>query len=275
MIGLQPSTSVGVDINDFFIAAFAMLAALLFWRTRRRKLRRERAPFLPEWRLTLKKHLPWLARLTPEQRVLHERRTQEFLSDIRFVGCNGLKLTDEMRLLIAGMACLLILRPEAHVYRGLQAVLVYPAAFWVRHEEPDELGLVDDGPQLQIGESWNGERVILSWQDVEAALAGDPVNVLVHEFAHQLDDENPGTLGAPRLADYSQWSRVMKAEYERLQRRASPVLDDYGLEGPQEFFAVATEAYFQSGAELWREHPKLYQLLRDYYLIDTAEMEVY
>lgn len=256
--------------SNFLVALIAAVIAVWFLRRRLERRRREREPFPPEWRAILRARLPLLARLTPEQRALHERRTQEFLHDIRFVGCNGLVVSDEMRVLVAGMACLLILRPDAHVFRSLHAVLLYPTAFWVRHEEPDELGLVDSEPQLRLGESWHGERVILSWDDVEAALAGDPVNVLVHEFAHQLDDENPGSPGAPRLADYQQWSKVMQAEFDRLQREPSPVLDDYGLEGPQEFFAVATEAYFQSGAELSQAHPRLYALLRDYYGIDTA-----
>lgn len=266
--------SLAASASDFLVAMIAALFAIWFLRRRYLRRLRERQPFPSEWRALLRARLPLLAQLDPEQRALHERHTQEFLHDIRFVGCNGLQVTDTMRVLIAGMACLLILRPDAHVYRGLQSVLVYPAAFWVRHDVPDELGLVDDQPQLRLGESWNGERVILSWEDVEAALAGSPVNVLVHEFAHQLDDENPGALGAPRLADYTRWSKVMHAEYEHLKREPSPVLDDYGLEGPQEFFAVATEAYFQSGAELERAHPKLYALLRDYYLIDTARLLV-
>lgn len=266
--------TLAASASDFMIALLAAILAVWFLRRRYLKRSRERQPFPAEWRALLRSRLPLLARLTPEQRVLHQQRTQEFLHDVRFIGCNGLTVTDEMRVLVAGMACLLILRPEAHVFRGLHAVLLYPTAFWVRHHEPDELGLVSDGPQLQIGESWNGERVVLSWEDVEAALANDPVNVLVHEFAHQLDDENPGAPGAPRLADYTLWSKVMQAEFERLQRQPSPVLDDYGLEGPQEFFAVATEAYFQSGAELQQAHPRLYQLLRDYYLIDTARLLV-
>jgi Mlc titration factor MtfA (ptsG expression regulator) len=112
--------------------------------------------------------------------------------------------------------------------------------------------------------------VILSWEDVEAALEGDPVNVPAHEFAHQLDDENPGHEGAPLLADYTRWSKVMAAAYDTLCRKGSKVLDDYGTEGPSEFFAVATEAYFQSGAALRKHHRELYELLRDYYLLDTA-----
>lgn len=255
---------------DFAVAFLALIVAIVVLSGRRRRQRAVLEPLPDAARELMQRRLPWLRRLDAPQRALHERRVQEFLHDIRIRGCNGLEVTEEMRVLIAGMACLLLLRPEALTFRGLKSVLVYPTAFWVRHHEPDELGLVDDEPHLQVGESWGGERVILSWDDIEAALAGDPVNVLVHEFAHQLDDENPGAPGAPRLADYTRWSKVMLAEFDRLQRRRSPVLDDYGLEGPTEFFAVATEAYFQSGSELARAHPKLYALLRDYYRIDTA-----
>jgi Mlc titration factor MtfA (ptsG expression regulator) len=254
---------------DFVVAALAACAGVVIWRLQRRRNRPARLPFPEAWRALLKRRLPILARLTPEQRALHERHVQDFFNEIRFIGCNGFEVTEDMRVLVAGMACLLILRPDAVLFRGLSTVLLYPTAFWVRHQEPDEFGLVSDEPQLQIGESWNGQRVVLSWEDVEAALDGDPVNVVVHEFAHQLDDESPGSPGAPKLADYGEWSRVMQAEFDRLKHRASPVLDDYGLEGPTEFFAVATEAFFQNGRALRRHHRPLYLLLRDYYRIET------
>jgi Mlc titration factor MtfA (ptsG expression regulator) len=173
-----------------------------------------------------------------------------------------------MRVLIAGMACLLILRPDARVYPHLRSVLLYPTAFWVRHQEPDEIGVVYEDEVLQVGESQEWGRVILSWEDAQAALAGDPVNVPAHEFAHQLNEESPHE-GAPLLADYTRWSKVMAAAYQELCDKGSPVLDDYGTEGPGEFFAVATEAYFQGGRELKRHHRELYDLLRDYYLLDT------
>lgn len=262
--------------TDGFIAFVTGLLAVVLmasaWRRQQAKRRRELAPFRPEWRQLLDRRLAvLLRRLSPEQRRLHERRIVEFLADIRFVGCNGFVITDEVRVLIAGFACLLLLRPDAYVFRGLRTVLVYPTAFWVRHHEPDELGLVSDEPELRLGESWNGERVVLSWEDVEAALDGDAVNVLVHEFAHQLDAENPETEGAPLLPDYTRWSKVMLREYKALEKRSSQVLDDYGLEGPTEFFAVATEAYFQRGTELRLLHPDLYGLLRDYYRIETSD----
>lgn len=255
----------------FGMAVFAAVLLINYWRRRQARRRLELAPFPPPWRSLLATRLGMIGRLTPEQRQLHERRVMEFLADIRIVGCNGFMVTEEVRVLIAGFACLMLLRPDAYVFRGLRTVLVYPTAFWVRHQEPDALGLVSDEPELRLGESWNGERVVLSWEDVEAALDGDAVNVLVHEFAHQLDAENPDTEGAPLLPEYGRWSKVMLAEYKTLQRRSSQVLDDYGLEGPTEFFAVATEAYFQRGTELRLLHPPLYALLRDYYRIETSD----
>ena len=205
--------------------------------------------------------------LDESQRQRFESRVQQFLRDKRFYGCSGLTVSAEMRVLIAGMACLLVLRPEARVFPQLRSVLLYPTAFWVRHHEPDEIGLVYDEEVLQVGESQEWGRVVLSWEDVEAALNGDPVNVVAHEFAHQLDESE----GAPALPDYGRWSAVMKQAYDDLRANGSEVLDDYGAEGPAEFFAVATESYFQRGAELRTQHPALYELLKNYYQLDTAQ----
>jgi Mlc titration factor MtfA (ptsG expression regulator) len=230
--------------------------------------RRRPAPLPERWHALLTARVPHVERLAPELRARFEVRVMEFLGAKKFYGCNGLAVTEEMRVLIAGMACLLILRPDARVYPHLRSVLLYPTAFWVRHQEPDEIGVVYEDEVLQVGESQEWGRVILSWEDAQAALAGDPVNVPAHEFAHQLNEESPHE-GAPLLADYTRWSKVMAAAYEGLCDRGSPVLDDYGTEGPGEFFAVATEAYFQGGRELKRHHRELYDLLRDYYLLDT------
>ena len=133
-----------------------------------------------------------------------------------------------------------------------------------------ELGLVDEAGRELSGESWDGQRIIVSWADVEAALDGAPDNAVVHECAHQLDDMAPQAEGAPPMADYRRWSAVMRAEFQALSRRPSPVIDDYGRSSPAEFFAVCVESYVQRGAELARHHPALYALLRDYFGIDTA-----
>lgn len=214
------------------------------------------------------------AQLSPALQALHLQQVQRFLTTKRFIGCGGLTMIDDMRIAIAGMACLLALRPGAGLFPAVRSVLVYPSAFLVPIDTPDELGLVSDQPEERIGESWTGDRVILAWDEVQAALTGDASNVVVHEFAHQLDDETPALAGVPALADvrgYQGWAEVMEREYQRLrQHRRPPVLDPYGAESPEEFFSVASEAFIQRGAELARHHAELYRLLAGYYGFETA-----
>lgn len=249
------------------VAPFATLRTVAHLRGRREAVP-QRVP--PQWRELIERRLPLVARLDTVQRERFDRAVERFLAGKRFVGCAGLEVSDEMRILVAGMACLMILRPGAGVFPRLAKVLLYPGPFLVPVDEPDELGLVADQPEERIGESWRGDQVVLSWPDVLAALDGDEVNVVVHEFAHQLDDEGNAGEGAPVLADYSRWSEVMKIEFERLRRHRRPqVLDPYGAESPAEFFGVVSEAFFQRGADLARHHPQLYELLRDYYGFET------
>lgn len=252
----------------FVVAALLVLMACWLYVSRRPAIAAPAArPLPPDWRGLVARRIVHAAHLSPELRKRFEHHVQTFLVNKRFYGCNGLVVTDEMRVLVAAQACLLILRGRAEVFPRLRSVLLYPAAFWVPHQEPDDLGLVSDGPVEQIGESWDGDRVVLSWADVEAALNGDAVNVVVHEFAHQLDIGQ----GFPAGVDPTHWAPVMRKEFERLQRhRRPPVLDPYGAEGPEEFFAVATEAYFQRGTELQQHHPELYQRLREFYVVETA-----
>jgi len=258
-------------ISAALVAALAVLAAaagLLVW------LRARPVPLPPlpaDLVASLDRLVAHRGLLAGDQRVLHECQARRFLERLRFVGCDGLSVTEDMRVAIAGLACLLILRPGVPVFPNLREVLVYPGAFLVPVDEPDELGLVDDDPQARIGESWRGDRVIVAWDEVQAALEGAEHNVVVHEFTHQLDDETPGMPGAPSLRDYDRWSDVMRREFERLRRhRRPPVLDPYGGESPAEFFAVVSESYFQRGPELQRHHADLYRLLADYYRVETA-----
>ena len=229
-------------------------------------------PLPAQWQERLAELVPPSAWVPTELRALYESRVETFLKTKRFVPCGGLEqVGDEQRLAIAGYAALLLLRPDAQVFPELRSVLLYPDAFLVPQTEPDEMGLVPDEPEERLGESWAGERVLLSWTDVEAAQQGDSVNVVVHEFAHQLDDEEHGMEGAPRLQDYGRWSEVMQKEYARLQRhRRPPVLDPYGAESPGEFFGVVTEAFFQRPEELQRHHAELYALLADYYRLNPV-----
>lgn len=260
-----------MSVIDVALGVAALVVAIIYFTRRRAALAPLPSGSPLNWQDLLDDRLPQLARISPQQREHFHALVQRFVAGKKFVGCAGLEVTDEMKTLVAGMACLMVLRPDARLYPQLRQILIYPGPFLVPVTEPDEFGLVPDDPEERIGESWQADRVVLSWADVEAALDGDEVNVVVHEFAHQLDDEGVAGEGAPRLADYAQWSGVMQAEFDRLRRQRRPrVLDPYGAESPAEFFGVASEAFFQRGAELAQHHPRLYGLLRAYYGFDTG-----
>jgi hypothetical protein len=254
-----------------FAVATAVIA-LIFARPALAARRRRDATLTPEQERRLAKVVPLYRRLPRPTRKRLAARTAALLAHLRFVGCGGVEIDDDMRLAIAGQACLLCLRDGADVFPWVREILVYPDAFWVRHEHPDELGLIDDDPQLLAGEAWEEGRVILSWEDVAAALNGADHNVVVHEFAHQLDYDAPGTIGAPALADYQDWAAALGETFEILKRDGSPVIDPYGAENPAEFFAVGVEAFVQRPDELAEAHPNLYRVLADYLAIDPASM---
>lgn len=202
-------------------------------------------------------------------------RVRVFVAEKRFVGCNGLEVTDAMRVAIAVPACLLVLARDGHLYDGLRSILVYPDEFVVR-EEFDEDGVVVEGERVLSGQSWDTSRVILSWRDVQDA--GDGYDVVLHEFAHWLDEEAGAANGAPLLAtrrDYDRWATVMRRAYDALTARAdagddSTLLDPYGAEDEAEFFAVATETFFGLPVELRAEDPELYAELARFYRLDPA-----
>lgn len=259
--------------------ALALLAA--WWRQRRARDERQAEPLPEADRALLLARIAQSAWLDAAQRERWFAQVQRFRHGMRWRACGGHVIDAEQPLLIAGLACLLRLQPEAEhqpLFPEIREVLVYPDAFLVpplREPISDEgLELVDDGPDERIGEQGPGQ-VVLSWADVEAALAGDPVNVVIHEFAHALDEENPWGEGAPPMAPElaAEWAEVMGAEYARLQRhRRPPVLDKYGAQSPGEFFGVVSEAYFQQPAALRQHHAALYHLLSRYYGLSTPDL---
>lgn len=254
------------------IFAIALILGPLF-ALRPTSQKRGKVPMPEDWKARLAR-LPHAACIDDAQRLRWHEDVETFWNRVTVAGCQGFWVNADVRLTIAGYACLLRLNaPKGPPYPQLKTVLVYPQPFLVPQTEPDEYGLVPDEPIEQIGESWSGERVIVSWADVEAALMGDAVNVLVHEFAHQLDDESDDASGAPPWRDADRWAKVMQAEYDTLQRHRRPkVLDAYGKESPEEFFGVVMEAYFQRGADMARHHPALYQLLKATFGLSTEQV---
>jgi Mlc titration factor MtfA (ptsG expression regulator) len=210
-------------------------------------------------------------------RRLLEPLVREFLDDVEFVGCQGLRITDEIRLIIAVQACLLVIRHGAGAYRRLHSVLVYPDEFVVDESEEDEAGVVTEGTRILSGQTFETARIILSWSDVlESTGAGEPYNVVLHEFAHYLDHMADGALtsrgsGHPSLES---WHAVLQREYEALcdavDRDEPTLIHPYGAEHLEEFFAVATETFFEAPREMQLRHSHLYEELRAFYALDPA-----
>lgn len=265
------------------LLAAGLLAA---WLLPKLRLRRALArPLAPPLVAILERNLAQYARMDDSERQRLQRLVQQFLHEKSFVGCAGLELTDEMRVTIAGQACLLVLGRSgdaghggpAALYPSLHAVLVYPGAFLVPRREVDVAGVVTEQRQDLLGESWGDGRVILSWDHVRRAGSDQSPdhNVVLHEFAHQLDSESGSTNGAPYLGSterYRSWSEVLSRHYDALRRDAMwgqrGVLDHYGASSPAEFFAVATESFFEQPWEMSARHPDLYEEFRKYFRLD-------
>ena len=260
----------------------SLIIAWVLGRPMLREYRRERlrrTPFSATWERLLQERLPIYRRLPAPLRQQLQHHIQIFLAEKKFYGCGGLAVTEAMRVVIAAQACLLILNRKTDYYGKLRSILVYPSAFIVHEEHRDEAGVVTIAPHVRTGESWEVGRVVLAWDEVEEGMRdrGDGGNVVLHEFAHQLDEEDRAADGVPLLADptrYQAWARVFSKEFQALRERAPrgepTVLDPYGAEAPAEFFAVATEAFFETPEQLKHHHPELYEQLRDYYRVDPA-----
>ena len=260
------------------LGVLALLATALWsnLRTRRRDAKFSQ-PFPPEWRSLLEHSLPLYPRIPADLKLKLEPVVRAFLTDVPFVGCGGLTLTDEMRLIIATQACLLIVARDTSAYESLGSVLLYPDEFVVNQQDEDESGIVTEGESVLSGQSLDTSQIVLSWRDVqESGVAGESYNVVLHEFAHFLDNMVDGTLtdtGSRREA-FEAWHALLDREYQILcdavDRGETPLIDPYGAESTAEFFAVATETFFQQPADLQRLHPALYSELASFYGLDPA-----
>jgi hypothetical protein len=202
---------------------------------------------------------------------------QVFVADKPFIGCAGLEVDDEMRVTIATQACLLLLGQDGNAcYPRLRQVLVYPEAFVVPRRQLLPGGVVNEQPQALAGESWAQGQVILAWSEVLAGAADpdDGYNVVLHEFAHQIDQDSGQADGRPWQLDEAsrqRWTVVMDEGLKRLREEPSPALNAYGSTDPAEFFAVATEAFFERPQALVEAAPELYGELARLYRLDPAD----
>jgi MtfA peptidase len=272
----------------FTLFALTLLLATTAWlvgpqmlaAVRRQRIRRQ--PFPAEWRSILRQRMPAYSKLPAHLQLQLKKHTQVLLAEKPFIGCAGLQITTEMRVLIAAQAALLMLNGTGGYFPQLRQVLVYPGAFVVQRQQTDASGLTHETRRALLGESWQQGQVLLSWDDVLAGAANphDGHNVVIHEFAHQLDQARGHANGAPwlgRQERYAQWARVLGDEFTALQWRMAQgedfdkgLIDPYAATDPAEFFAVVTEHFFEQGPALAAAHPALYGELARYYGVNPV-----
>lgn len=228
-------------------------------------------------RAIVRTSVPLIRKLPDSLRRSLEGKIALFLHQIEFIGCDGVDVTEEMRLSIAAQACLLVVNTEAW-YSNLRTVLIYPGAFKSRRTEHNGV-VVMERETVRTGESWARGPVVLSWADARQGAMDDTDghNVVFHEFAHQLDDLSGQTDGVPVLdktQDFAEWERVFVDAFQTHRRKIEDghgsVFDAYGATSPQEFFAVAVETFFERPAELQDEDAGVYQQLARLFHLDPA-----
>ncbi len=274
------------DVAFFWVcvAAVLLVVGLLGyprWRAyQRRKVWQQAFP--ARWRRVLRRRVPIVQRLPVDLQLQLKKHMQVFIAEKVFIGCGGLKVTEDMRVVVAAQACLLLLNRSADYFRNVRQILLYPQAFVVNRSSTDFAGVQQDHRHALAGESWSQGQVILSWQDTleGAAIADDGRNVVIHEFAHQLDQENGSATGAPlpNLGDHrynaKRWQAAMAQGFAHLQTEAQNgtpgLLNHYGAQDPAEFFAVVSEAFFEQGAGLAEHYPAVYAELQAYYKVNPA-----
>jgi hypothetical protein len=236
-------------------------------------------PFPAEWVEFLRENVPPYGTLTAEEQARLHVAARILVAEKNWEGCGGLSVTDEIRVTVAGLASLLVLGLRENYFDRVMTILVYPATYVAEDRPLDKSGLIL-GDSVLLGEAHYRGPVLLSWEEIcrDARRPGRGRNLVLHEFAHQLDMLNGDADGIPDLASATQvrrWRGVMGREYRRLvhaARHGRPtLLDKYGATNRAEFFAVATECFFLRPRSLVARHPEVYELLREYFGQSPAE----
>jgi Mlc titration factor MtfA (ptsG expression regulator) len=250
-----------------------------FTQQRRRRLRSQLFP--EEWVEIIRRRVSFFDRLTQADQDELFGHVQVFLTEKRFEGCGGLKLTDEIRLTIASQACLLLLHRKTDYFPRLLTILVYPSAYLADENRPIDEHIWAEGKVTRLGETGRQlGSMVLAWDATKSGAAdpSDGRNIVFHEFAHQLDYENYAADGVPGLTTKDQllsWGAVMQVEFASLRAADETgiptLLDNYGASSPAEFFAVATEAFFERPIAMRQRHPRLYDEFVRYFQQDPTE----
>jgi hypothetical protein len=271
-------------VNAGLVVILAVAALVIAWivtgpaRLARRRAHHRATALDESDRMFLRRRVPLYRRMPQELRQRLDGLVRVFLAEKQFFGCQGLEVTRAMQLAVAAQACLLVLGRDEHVYDDLRSVLIYPSQFVVPEQWHDEHGVVTEEERVLAGQAWDVSRVVLSWADVRSRGGGEEAyNVVIHEFAHYLDHEGGGMDGAPAFAgrdDRTRWAQVFQREFDALrgavERDEATLLDPYAAEDEAEFFAVASETFFEAPDALRSRHPALYAELQSYYRLDPA-----
>jgi Mlc titration factor MtfA (ptsG expression regulator) len=261
----------------FLVAAFALLMPYLKTRRKRKKLLA--SPLPPSLEKILRRNVPLYGRMPDTLKIRLQGLINVFLEEKDFEGCGGLVINDEIRVTVAGQACMLLLNGNQSFFPTLRTILVYPSTYFADGVRRIGNQFIQD-ETARLGESWIGGAVVLAWDHVRngAIHYNDGHNVVIHEFAHQLDQEDGYSDGTPvilRKSDLLEWKEVIDSEYKRLRFESehgmADLIDSYGATNPAEFFAVASETYFEQPEEMKARHSQLFEILKKYYKIDSSE----
>jgi len=268
-----------------FIAGIPALFILFHLIKKHRRQDVMKKPFPEKWNKILLANIPVFKHFPARLQLELKSLTLLFLDEKDFEGCGGLEITDEIKVTIAGEACMLLLnRNLSECFPHLHTILVYPHAYVVAGR--DAIGgrqVVEEVESVRLGESWQNGEVVLAWDHVKngALNFDDGHNVVLHEFGHQLDQASGSANGAPVLknrSSYKTWGKVLSRDYmellDKTEHHKKDVIDSYGATNPAEFFAVATETFFEKPEQLHEKHPELFEELKKYYNIDPREWEV-
>jgi Mlc titration factor MtfA (ptsG expression regulator) len=259
--------------------AIGILCYPLFVKWQRDRLIAKQFP--KSWLSIIESNLSIYKSLTSEQQKELLGYIQVFLKEKQFIGCLGLQITEEIKVTIAAIACLLLFGDRKTYFPNLRSVLVYPHAYIVNELIMNSY-VLEERRVARLGESWTRDQLVLSWEQIQQDVLNwkDGHNVILHEFAHQLDQEDGQAEGVPilpRVLDYEVWKQVMSAEYlqlcDRVENGQKTVLDTYGATSPAEFFAVATETFFEKPKQLNQKHEVLYEILQRYYRLDPRQWQ--
>jgi len=248
------------------------------WFRNRRRKKILASPWPQSWDLPLQRNVRLTWEMTPTEIEALQKRVKIFVAEKHWEGCEGLQLNEEIKVTVAAQACLMLLGVNDYYFDNVTTLLMYPHAF--KRETGD--GINEGQSQYRAGEAWQGGPIILSWEDT---LGGgrnedDGYNLVIHEFAHALDGLD-GEMGGNVMFDDVEsgeaWQRVVESGFAELVQAKETgrrtLLDHYGATNKAEFFAVASETFFERPRELFQTHKELFGLLKKYYRVDPAQWQ--